>query len=180
MKHSLIKNRKLFVFLDKNLQNILNLKKKIVEKAILESCKIKKQIVEKDEKEKNLRKNLNFGHTFGHAYEATLNYSAKLNHGEAVLYGILSAIKLSKKLNILERKDFQLIFNHLKKLKFINLKVLFSNKHLNKIINFMIADKKNISKKINIITLKRIGKTNIYKQYNIIKIKKFIQDELLK
>ncbi len=180
LKHSLIKNRKLFVFLDKNLQNILNLKKKIVEKAILESCKIKKQIVEKDEKEKNLRKNLNFGHTFGHAYEATLNYSAKLNHGEAVLYGILSAIKLSKKLNILERKDFQLIFNHLKKLKFINLKVLFSNKHLNKIINFMIADKKNISKKINIITLKRIGKTNIYKQYNIIKIKKFIQDELLK
>ena len=50
----------------------------------------------------NLRKSLNLGHTFGHAYEATLNYSKKLNHGEAVLYGILSAAKFSKKLKILK------------------------------------------------------------------------------
>ena len=75
LKHSLIKNKKFFLFLDKNLNNILNLEKKFIEKAILESCKIKKQIVEKDEKENNLRKSLNLGHTFGHAYEATLNYS---------------------------------------------------------------------------------------------------------
>ena len=101
-KHSLIKNKKLFLFLDKNLKKILKLKKKFIEKAILESCKIKKEIVEQDEKEKNLRKSLNLGHTFGHAYEATLNYSKKLNHGEAVLYGILSAIKLSKKLKIVK------------------------------------------------------------------------------
>ena len=52
----------------------------------------------------NLRKSLNLGHTFGHAYEATLNYSKKLNHGEAVLYGILSAAKLSNKINLLNNK----------------------------------------------------------------------------
>ena len=57
----------------------------MIEKAIFESCKIKKAIVEKDEKEKNLRKVLNFGHTFAHAYEAALGYSIKLNHGEAVI-----------------------------------------------------------------------------------------------
>ena len=55
----------------------------------------KKRVVENDEKEVSVRKSLNLGHTFGHAYEATLNYSNKLNHGEAVLYGILSAAKFS-------------------------------------------------------------------------------------
>ena len=48
-----------------------------------------------DEHEKNIRKVLNLGHTFAHAYEATLNYSKKLNHGEAVLLGIKSAAKFS-------------------------------------------------------------------------------------
>ena len=42
-----------------------------------------------------LRKVLNFGHTFAHAYEATLGYSQKLNHGEAVILGINSALKFS-------------------------------------------------------------------------------------
>ncbi len=55
LKHSLIKNRKLFLFLDKNLQNILGLKKNFIEKVILESCKIKKRVVENDEKEINRR-----------------------------------------------------------------------------------------------------------------------------
>ena len=69
LKHSLIKNKKFFLFLEKNLKNILSLEKKFIEKAILESCKIKKQIVERDEKEINVRKSLNLGHTFGHAYD---------------------------------------------------------------------------------------------------------------
>jgi len=179
-KHSLIKNKKFFLFLDKNLKNILKLKKKFIEKAILESCKIKKQIVEKDEKEKNLRKSLNLGHTFGHAYEATLNYSTKLNHGEAVLYGILSATKFSRKLNILNKNDYHLIISHLSKLGFAYLNKLFMKKDLNKIISFMIADKKNNSKKINLITLKKIGNVNILNQFNVYKIKNFIKSQLIK
>ena len=54
-------------------------------------------------KESNLRKILNFGHTFAHAYEAALNYSKKLNHGEAVLLGINSAIKFSDKKKLLKK-----------------------------------------------------------------------------
>ena len=179
-KHSLIKNKKLFLFLDKNLKNILNLKKRFIIKAILESCKIKKQIVEKDEKENNLRKSLNFGHTFGHSYEATLNYSKNLNHGEAVLYGIMSAIKLSKKIKMLNNSDYELILSHLSKLNFLNLKKLFKIKDLNNIIKFMISDKKNTSKKINFITLKRIGSVNIKKQLSISEVKSFIKSDLLK
>ena len=81
-------NKNFYNFLNQN--NIKNFKSSItfIEKAIFESCKIKKNIVEKDEKEKNLRKILNFGHTFAHAYEAALGYSKKLNHGEAVILGM--------------------------------------------------------------------------------------------
>ena len=178
-KHSLIKNKKLFMFLDKNLKNILGLKKNLIEKAIIESCKVKKEIIEKDEKEKNLRKSLNLGHTFGHAYEATLNYSKKLNHGEAVLLGIFSAAKLSNALNKLKNKDYQIIISHLSKLKFDNLKIFFKKKDLYKIIKFMISDKKNTSKKINFITLKKIGSTDINTQLNVTTVKNFIKGELL-
>ena len=180
LKHSLIKNKRLFLFLDKNLQSILNLEKKIIETIILESCKIKKKIVEEDEKESNQRKGLNFGHTFGHAYEATLNYSKKLNHGEAVLFGILSAAKLSKKLGTLNKSEYQLILSHLTKLKFNNLNNFFKMKDLNKIIKFMTVDKKNTSKKINFITLKKIGIVNINNHINSSFIKNFIKSELLK
>ena len=87
----------LYKFLNKNINKILNLQSPFIEKAIFESCKIKKNVVEKDEKEKNLRKILNFGHTFAHAYEASLGYSKKLNHGEAVIFGMKTALKFSLK-----------------------------------------------------------------------------------
>ncbi len=179
-KHSLIKNKKLFFYLNKNLQNILDLKKKFIEKAILESCRIKKEIVEKDEKESSLRKSLNLGHTFGHAYEATLNYSKQLNHGEAVLLGILSAAKLSKRLKTLNNKEYKLILSHLSKLNFDDLRKFFNKNDLNKIVNFMISDKKNTSKRINFITLKTIGAVNINNQLKITQVKKFIKSELFK
>ena len=178
-KHSLIQNKKLFLYLNKNIKNILKLEKKTIEKIILESCKIKKQIVEKDEKEKNIRKSLNLGHTFGHAYEATLKYSKRLNHGEAVLYGILSATKFSMRLKLLNKNDYERIISHLSKLNFHDLKKFFKKKDIDRIVNFMILDKKNFSKNINIITLKKIGTVNINKQFNILKIKKFIKSDLL-
>ena len=180
LKHSLIQSKSLFTFLDKNLINILKLKKKYIEKAILESCVIKKQIIELDERESNLRKSLNLGHTFGHAYEATLNYSKKLNHGEAVLYGLLSAIKLSKKIKALNNKDHKLILAHLSKLNFDNLSKYFKKKDTNRIVNFMIADKKNVSGKINFITLKKIGNCNINNHFKPSLIKRFINSELMK
>ena len=53
----------------------MNISSPQIEKTIYESCKIKKTFIEQDEKEKSLRRILNFGHTFAHAYEATLKYS---------------------------------------------------------------------------------------------------------
>ncbi len=180
LKHSLIKNKKLFLFLDKNLNDILELKKNFIEKVIFESCRIKKGVIESDEKEVNVRKSLNLGHTFGHAYEAALNYSKKLNHGEAVLYGILSATKLSKKLKMLNNNEYNLILSHLSKLKFTNLKKFFNKKDINKIVIFMMADKKNYTNRINFITLNNIGSVSINNQLNTNKVRNFMRSELIK
>ena len=173
LKHSLILNNIFYEYLKKNSSNILNLKSPYIQKAISESCKIKKIVVEKDEKEKNLRKMLNFGHTFAHAYEATLGYTKKLNHGEAVILGIISALKFSTSIKLMKMKEYNDIMNHINKLGLINnIKFYFSPKKINSILNFMAKDKKNISKKINLILLKKVGSTIINNEYDISKIKK--------
>ena len=98
LKHALIQSKSFYNFLAKNGKNVLKLNPKELQIAIYRSCLIKKKVIQLDTMEKNIRKILNFGHTFGHAYESTLNFSTKLNHGEAVLLGIISATKLSNKL----------------------------------------------------------------------------------
>ena len=179
-KHSLISDRKFFTYLDKNGSKILNLQSPFIEKAIFKSCKIKKKIIELDERENNLRKILNFGHTFAHAFEATLNYSKKLNHGEAVILGIFSASKFSLKNNLLSKNEFKLITDHLNKLKLPNnISDFFSIKKLNKIIYFMLRDKKNNSSKINLVLLNKIGNPSFNLNFNNEKLRNFIKKELI-
>ena len=181
LKHALIVDRKFFNFLNINGPKVINLESPLIEKTIFKSCSIKKKVVEADEKEIGIRKILNFGHTFAHAYEATLGYSKKLNHGEAVILGIKAAAKFSlinKKLNI---KEFKLIENHLNKLKLPrNITKYFSTKDLNKILSFMKKDKKNITNKLNLVLLKKIGSPIYNLQFNEKKIRLFLRKELIK
>ena len=179
LKHSLISNKTFYNYLDSNSSNIFKLKSPYIEKAIFESCKIKKKIVEKDEKEKDIRKILNFGHTFAHAYEATLGYSKKLNHGEAVILGIITALKLSCSVKLIKFGEYEKIRHHIIKMKLPHdIKKYFSIKSLSNILTFMMRDKKNISQKINFILLKRIGSIPINIEFDNLKIKKFLKREL--
>jgi len=82
--------------------------------AVIRSCKIKSKIVNRDEKEKNLRMILNFGHTFAHGFEGAKNFSKKLSHGEAVLLGMMMASQLSHQKKLLSLKDLTLIKKHYK------------------------------------------------------------------
>ena len=179
LKHSLIANKKFFNFLDKNSSKIFKLSSSHIKKAIFESCKIKKQVVEKDEKEKGLRKILNFGHTFAHAFEATLGYSNKLNHGEAVILGIKTALNFSLKNKIINKKEYSLIVNHIIKSHLpSDINKFFEAKDLNKILSFMLKDKKNNSDKISLVLLKKIGSPIINREYNQKSLKKFLKSEL--
>ena len=125
-----------------------------------------------------LRKLLNFGHTFAHAYEATLGYSKKLNHGEAVILGIISACEFSYKKKLLNKAEYKMIQNHALKLnKSLKLNKFFNKKDSNKIIKFMTIDKKNINEKINLILLKKIGKADFKNFYKVAEVQKFIKNQ---
>ena len=178
LKHSLILDRKFFLWLCKNAKKIINSKeKKLLKYAIIKSCKIKARIVNKDEKEKNLRMILNFGHTFAHGFEGAKNFSKKLNHGESVLLGMMMASQLACKKKILPINEFNLIKNHYINLNLpMNISKIFYKKEVNKIVSFMKKDKKNLDGKIRLILIKKIGKTNWPNNFKITnnEIKQFL------
>ena len=180
LKHSLISDKKFFLWLFKNAKKIINERNKnIIKSAIIRSCKIKAKIVSKDEKEKNLRMILNFGHTLAHGFEGASNFGKKLNHGQAVLLGMLLISELSYKKKLLSSKDLTLIKNHYIDLNLpMKIRKFFYKKEIDKIIDFIKKDKKNLDEKINMILLKKIGLTT---KPNTVKLasgelKKFLKD----
>ena len=179
LKSSIIDSYQNFVYLDKNLEKILKLKSPFIEKSILKACNLKKTVVEKDVDEKNFRKVLNLGHTFAHAYESTLGFSKKLNHGEAVILGIKSAAEFSLQSGTLSNQKLNIIINHINR---IGLKTkinnFFKKRDTDKILNFMKIDKKNNSESINLVLIKNFGKIQIDFQINPLILKRYIFNSL--
>ena len=118
---------------------------------IKKCCNMKLEIVQIDEKDQNLRKNLNLGHTFGHAIESESKNN--ISHGIAVINGVLMASFLSFKKNYLKGNEFH-------KIEEIGT-LLSSNRYkirdVNKYVSIMSGDKKNLNQKIGIIIIKDIG-----------------------
>jgi 3-dehydroquinate synthase len=65
---------------------------------------MKCEVVSADEREGDLRRILNFGHTFGHALEAETGYTRFL-HGEAVAFGMRAAVYLGQMTGHLSAED---------------------------------------------------------------------------
>lgn len=81
--------------LERGLGAVLLREADALELIVERSLKHKASVVERDEHESGLRKILNFGHTVGHAIEASAGYGNYL-HGEAVAVGMVAAAKLSR------------------------------------------------------------------------------------
>lgn len=161
LKHALIRDREFYDFLIKNKTLITHRDDMILSEIIRRSCEIKKEVVEKDEKETGLRKILNFGHTVGHAIESFYNY--KILHGFAVSVGMVVESLISAKLSILPEDEYNKVVEFLKlfnmPIRFKDLNVCLSDKHISKMIDFMKGDKKSVAKEIKMSLIKRIGET---------------------
>jgi 3-dehydroquinate synthase len=90
IKYGVIADPKLFAFLERRLDKLLQRDAMSLLRIIRRSIQIKADIVSKDERESSLREILNFGHTFGHALESVTKYR-KYQHGEAVAWGMICA-----------------------------------------------------------------------------------------
>ena len=96
IKHGLIKDAAYYEWLRDNISNIKSRNSDALEQMIYVSCNIKREVVEKDPKEKGDRALLNYGHTLGHAIEKLMDF--KLYHGECVTLG-LGRVKLENTTN---------------------------------------------------------------------------------
>jgi 3-dehydroquinate synthase len=120
--------------------------------AIYTSCKIKAEIVSKDENEHGIRKILNFGHTIGHALESYLGYG-KIRHGEAVAFGMKSSGYISGKLGSISKNDLLILINMIDNLPLPELPHINPN-HL---LPFIKNDKKTEKGKLNFVILDNLG-----------------------
>lgn len=151
LKHGLITDKKHW----NDLIEIDELRAESVSPHIQQSMKIKQEVVEKDFKEQNIRKTLNFGHTIGHAVESLfLSKGRIIPHGECVALGMICETHLSFLENLISEETSQQIINNIRKFyPYLNIEA-FSNEE---IIALMQNDKKNSEGKINFSLLKSIG-----------------------
>ena len=153
IKYAFLTNRNFYNYINRNFEKIYSFNTNVLNKLIYESVLFKGSVVTKDEKESGLRKILNFGHTFAHAFESQANL--KLKHGEAVIAGIISVLHLSNKTGLLSNQNLERLIKLPLKVK---LPDGFLTKDFNSIYNFMSGDKKNRGGQIRFILLSDIGK----------------------
>lgn len=130
-------------FLSENSEKILACDNLTMSNLIQICLKLKISVVEKDVKESDLRRVLNFGHTYAHAIEGYYKYK-KYTHGEAVVEGIKYAFELAEKRDFIEKEYKFLAFDVLKKFDFTQVKTVA----IEKIIKIMQLDKKATHKNI--------------------------------
>ena len=99
VKHGIVADEAYFVDVERHAGALLARDLPTLERVIAGSCRIKASVVERDEQETELRAMLNYGHTVGHALEASTAYG-RFAHGEAVSIGIAAAARLAHRLGL--------------------------------------------------------------------------------
>jgi 3-dehydroquinate synthase len=95
IKAGVIRDEPLFRFLAEMSRNVLAREPLAVDRIVADAVRMKAEVVSLDERESDLRRILNFGHTFGHALEAETGYT-RFVHGEAVAWGMRVAVHLAR------------------------------------------------------------------------------------
>jgi 3-dehydroquinate synthase len=104
IKYGVIRDRRLFDRIAREIERLKKGEPAEVAHLVARCCRIKADIVERDEREGDLRRILNFGHTVGHALEAVTGYRRFL-HGEAVGHGMRAASLIAERMGLLPAGD---------------------------------------------------------------------------
>ena len=153
IKSALIGDEALFDYIEDNKEEIISLNDDAIQKVVRDSLNVKVDIVSQDENEKGERRNLNFGHTIGHAIEK----AAKLPHGEAVGIGMVVSARLSKRKGTLTEKDVKRIELLL---SYFQLPIKYKGER-SVIMDAVRKDKKREGENIHFVLLNGIGSSRI-------------------
>ena len=158
LKHGLIKNREYFTWCMENADKIQDRDYETLLYMIKESCKIKRDVVEKDPTEKGDRALLNFGHTLGHAVEKLKNF--EMLHGQCVAVGAVAAMKLSAMRGNISEAD---VVNSEKCFEKFGLPVRAKGITAEQILQISKSDKKMEAGKIKFVLLQEVGNAYVDK-----------------
>ncbi len=153
IKTAAILDAKFFKFIEDNLEGIFKRKDEHLFHMVKSSSFHKARIVSGDEKEGGRRAILNYGHTFGHAFE-TLGRYTRFSHGETVMAGMVVAARLAQNLNICNKNTALRQEDLIRSVGLI--KGLFSFKPED-LYDAMGSDKKKKAGKLRFILTKKIG-----------------------
>ena len=113
VKYGALGDARFFEWLEMNGAKALSGDSRALVHAVAQSCRMKADIVARDERESGERTLLNLGHTFGHALETTTGFSNRLIHGEGVAIGMALAFQLSARLGHCSAQDAERFRRHL-------------------------------------------------------------------
>jgi 3-dehydroquinate synthase len=157
VKAGIIWSRSLFDVMANEREAVLARKPKILESIIAESVRIKAEVVSADEREGDLRRILNYGHTLGHTLEAETSYKLLL-HGEAVAFGMIAAGWLAEAAGLLASGDRETMEKTIRAYGPIpNLNGIFADRLVERIR----GDKKTIAGKVHFVLADRIGHVKV-------------------
>ena len=157
IKAGIIREPELFTYLAESRDDVLARDPAAVDHIIAESVRMKAEVVSSDEREGDLRRILNFGHTFGHALEAETEYKGFL-HGEAVAFGMRAAVYLAESTGYLSAEDsveiLEMIaaYGPIPPLTGIAAQNLFAR---------LVHDKKTVQGKVHFVLPVRIGEVTV-------------------
>lgn len=174
VKCGVIRSPELFGLMGEKREQVLARAPEVVEAMIAESVRIKAEVVSADEREGDLRRILNFGHTVGHALEAETGY-ARFLHGEAVAFGMRAAVYLAEVTGRLSAEDSVDILNTidsygpLPSLEGITAGALAAR---------LRSDKKTVKGRVHFVLPERIGQVVIVRDLDEKVVRSAIQDAL--
>jgi 3-dehydroquinate synthase len=157
IKYGVIRSAPLFQLLFERRDAVMAKDPAVVDRIVTESVRIKAEVVSADERESDVRRILNFGHTFGHALEAETAYQRYL-HGEAVGFGMRAAVHLAKSLGHVPAPDAAGILDVVDRYGPIP---ALRDIPAERIAARLVKDKKTIQGKIHFVLPKRIGEVAV-------------------
>lgn len=168
VKTALLYSKELFEKLASKPEILQNRKDPLVEEMIKICVNAKAAVVEQDLTEKNIRMQLNLGHTFGHALETRAGLG-KVSHGDAVAWGMARAAELSKKIGLCTENYVQTVKSALSSFGWetqplhsaLNGKFVSEKEAALSLFEAMKKDKKNASNKVRFVLQEDVGETVI-------------------
>jgi len=153
VKHGIVLDADYFAELERDLAPLAARDLGVLERIIGGSCRLKASVVERDEREAELRHVLNYGHTIGHALEAATGYT-RYAHGEAVSLGIVAEARLARRLGI---ADDETTTRQERMLETLGLPVRAPSIDVEPIVSAMAHDKKAKDGRVPFVLAPRIG-----------------------